>query len=102
MAVAGQVLRTDGLRGQPSGEWRVIGHCFTSLVANPRQLAVARRAATQLHRGLGEDVRRFREDAGVSRRQLSEAAGVDAAYLRRIELIWAELLPDRVRFVPHR
>jgi transcriptional regulator with XRE-family HTH domain len=50
-----------------------------------KPLAVARRKADRIHRSLGDDVRRFREDAGASRRQLAELAGIDHSYLRRIE-----------------
>jgi len=50
-----------------------------------KQLAEARRRATRIHRGLGEEIRRFREDAAVTRRQLAQAAGIDQGYLRRIE-----------------
>jgi transcriptional regulator with XRE-family HTH domain len=34
---------------------------------------------------MGEEVRRLREDAGVARSQLAAAAGIDVAFLRRIE-----------------
>ncbi len=34
---------------------------------------------------MGEEVRRLREDAAVSRKQLADAAGIDVAYLRRTE-----------------
>jgi len=34
---------------------------------------------------MGEDVRRLREDAAVTRRQLADEAGIDQGYLRRIE-----------------
>lgn len=54
-------------------------------MASSKQLAEARRQATRIHRGMGEDVRRFREDAAVTSRQLAEAAGIDPGYLRRIE-----------------
>jgi transcriptional regulator with XRE-family HTH domain len=54
-------------------------------MATPKQLAEARRQATRIHRGLGDDVRRLREDAGVTMSQLSDAAGIDRAYLGRIE-----------------
>ena len=47
--------------------------------------AQARRVAERLHRGLAEDVRRFREDAGITRAALARAAGVDIAYVGRIE-----------------
>jgi transcriptional regulator with XRE-family HTH domain len=50
-----------------------------------RALAAARRVADRLHRGLGDDVRRFREDTGINRATLAAAAGVDLAYLGRIE-----------------
>jgi transcriptional regulator with XRE-family HTH domain len=48
-------------------------------------VAEARRQATRIHRNLADDVRRLREDAGATRSQLAEAAGVDLAYLCRIE-----------------
>jgi len=41
--------------------------------------------ASKIHRSLGEDIRRFREDAGLTGRQVAGAAGVDHAYLQRIE-----------------
>jgi transcriptional regulator with XRE-family HTH domain len=50
-----------------------------------RMLARARRQAGELRRGLGGDVRRQREDAGLSGRDLAAAAGIDPAHLRRIE-----------------
>jgi transcriptional regulator with XRE-family HTH domain len=53
-------------------------------VASTRS-ATARRAADRLHRGLGEDVRRLREDAAVTRAALAQATGVDLTYLGRIE-----------------
>jgi transcriptional regulator with XRE-family HTH domain len=34
---------------------------------------------------MGEEIRRLREDAGLSRRRLAEASGVDPTYLRRVE-----------------
>jgi transcriptional regulator with XRE-family HTH domain len=55
------------------------------VVVSPRQIAEARRQATRVHRGLAEDVRRLREDAGATRAQLAEAAGIDLAFLCRIE-----------------
>lgn len=54
-------------------------------MASSKQLAEARRQATRIHRGVGEDVRRLREDAAVTRQQLAEAAGVNPGFLRRIE-----------------
>jgi transcriptional regulator with XRE-family HTH domain len=54
-------------------------------MTSARQLAEARRQATRIHHGLGDDIRRQREDAAVTRRQLAEAAGVEQGYLRRIE-----------------
>lgn len=38
-----------------------------------------------MHRVLGEEVHRLREDAGLARRVLADAASVDNAFLRRIE-----------------
>jgi transcriptional regulator with XRE-family HTH domain len=54
-------------------------------MASARTLAQARRVAERVQRGLGEDVRRLREDAAMTRAALAEAAGVDATYLARIE-----------------
>jgi transcriptional regulator with XRE-family HTH domain len=51
----------------------------------PRSSAQARRAAERTHRSLGEDLRRLRADAGLSLRALAVAAGVDPAFLGRIE-----------------
>jgi transcriptional regulator with XRE-family HTH domain len=47
--------------------------------------ARARRISEQAHRGLGEQVRRLREDSALTRSVLAREAGVDAAYLQRIE-----------------
>jgi transcriptional regulator with XRE-family HTH domain len=47
--------------------------------------AAVRRAATARHRAVAEEVQKFREDAGMSKAVLARAAGVDAAYLGRIE-----------------
>jgi transcriptional regulator with XRE-family HTH domain len=54
-------------------------------MANQKQLAEAHRSASRLHHGMGEDIRRFREDAGLTRRQLAGLAGIDHTYLGRIE-----------------
>ena len=54
-------------------------------MASQRQLAGARRVATRLHRSLADDVRRLREDAGVSRALLASEAGVDLSFLCRLE-----------------
>jgi len=54
-------------------------------MASARSLAQVRRATARLYRTLGEDVRRLREDAGLTRTALGTAAGVDPTYLTRIE-----------------
>lgn len=54
-------------------------------MATARQLSEARRRAARIHHAFGQDVQRFREDAGVSRRRLAEAAGISVAYLCKIE-----------------
>jgi transcriptional regulator with XRE-family HTH domain len=54
-------------------------------MASTRTLARARRVVDRLHRVLGEDVRRMREDAALTRAALAGAAGVDATYLARLE-----------------
>jgi transcriptional regulator with XRE-family HTH domain len=56
-----------------------------SIMATTKQLADAHRTASRIHRNLAEDIRRFRVDTGLSGRALASAAGIDAAYLRRIE-----------------
>jgi len=48
-------------------------------------MAEARRQADRVHRLLGDDVRRLREDAGATRALLAAEAGADLAYLCRIE-----------------
>ena len=58
---------------------------MTSGVTSPRVLAAARRDADRIHRALGADARKLREDAGLSQRGLAQAAGVDPAFLRRLE-----------------
>jgi transcriptional regulator with XRE-family HTH domain len=54
-------------------------------MASPRTTAQARRVLDRTHRVLGEDVRRLREDAGITRAALSEASGVDATFLALLE-----------------
>ena len=54
-------------------------------MASPRTLAQARRVVQRVHRVLGEDARRLREDAALTRAALADAAGVDATYVARIE-----------------
>jgi transcriptional regulator with XRE-family HTH domain len=54
-------------------------------MANSKFIAEARRRATRVHRALGEEIRRLREDAGISRTALATASGIDLAYLCRIE-----------------
>ena len=48
------------------------------------QLAASRRA-TDVTRSLAEDLRRLREDAGVSQRALARAAGIDQSLISRLE-----------------
>ena len=54
-------------------------------MASTKQIALAQRLTTRIHRSLAEDLRRLREDAGVSRAQLASASGVDLSYLCRVE-----------------
>src|SRR3972149_779558 len=54
-------------------------------MASARRTAEARRQADRVHRLLGDDVRRLREDAGATRALLAAEAGDDLAYLCRIE-----------------
>lgn len=54
-------------------------------MASQKFLAETQRRATRIHRALGDDVRRLRDDTGVARAALAAAAGVDLAYLCRIE-----------------
>lgn len=59
--------------------------CSMARVASTKFLAEAYRRATRTHRAIGEDVRRLRQDAGISRASLAAAASIDLAYLCRIE-----------------
>jgi transcriptional regulator with XRE-family HTH domain len=52
---------------------------------SPQALAQARRVADRAHSTLAGELRRLREDAGVTRAQLARTAAVDLAYLCRIE-----------------
>jgi transcriptional regulator with XRE-family HTH domain len=52
--------------------------------ATRNQVVAARRAA-DVTRSLAEDLRRLREDAGVSQRALARAAGVDQSLVSRLE-----------------
>lgn len=54
-------------------------------MAGSRRGAEARRRAARLHASMASDLRRLRQDAGVSRSALATAAEVDLAYLCRIE-----------------
>lgn len=54
-------------------------------MASPKLIAEARRRTARTHRNLAEDVRRLREDAGVTRAALAAEAGVDLGFLCRIE-----------------
>jgi transcriptional regulator with XRE-family HTH domain len=54
-------------------------------MVSARTIAQARRTLDRVQRGLGEDVRRFREDAGLTIAALSKASGVDATFLARLE-----------------
>jgi transcriptional regulator with XRE-family HTH domain len=54
-------------------------------MSSTRQAAAARREASRAHGVLAQDIRRLREDSGITLRQLAEAAGIDASYLGRIE-----------------
>jgi transcriptional regulator with XRE-family HTH domain len=47
--------------------------------------AAIRRAVVARHRAVAEELQKFRRDAGMSKAALAMAAGVDAAYLGRIE-----------------
>ncbi len=47
--------------------------------------AAIERAVIGRHRALGEELRRFREDAGLTRLAVARAAGVDDAYVGRVE-----------------
>ncbi len=54
-------------------------------MANIRFDARVRRITERLNASLAEDLRRLREDAGISRSALASASGVDLSYLCRIE-----------------
>ena len=54
-------------------------------MSSSKQLAEARRKANRAHRALAEDVRRLREDAGISCQHLAAAAAINPGFVRRIE-----------------
>lgn len=54
-------------------------------MATLRERAQARRIADRVARTLSEDGRRLREDAGLTRAALAAAAGLDRAFLGRVE-----------------
>lgn len=54
-------------------------------MASEKLLAEARRQATRIHRALGEEIARLRADAGLSPSRLAAEAGIDLAFLLRIE-----------------
>jgi transcriptional regulator with XRE-family HTH domain len=58
---------------------------FTGAMASSKEAAEAHRRAGRIHRSLADDIRRLREDAGVTRLQLAKAAGIDDSFLGRIE-----------------
>jgi transcriptional regulator with XRE-family HTH domain len=58
---------------------------IVGLVTPAQILAAATRRTDDLFRDLGEDIKRLREDAGVSQRALSRATGIDQAEISRIE-----------------
>ena len=78
-------MPSQGSIDRHPANWRVSRHCFTAPVASPKQLAEARRQALRVHRAIGDDVRRLREDASASRRQLAIEAGINPGFLQRIE-----------------
>lgn len=54
-------------------------------MATPQTQARARRVAAAAARSMSEDIRRLREDAGLSRAMLASEAGLDRTFLGRIE-----------------
>jgi transcriptional regulator with XRE-family HTH domain len=86
VAASGWTGASTGPTGRArTRKWALSGGWYTGLVPSQRQQAAARRQADRIHRSLGADVQRLREDAGASRSQLARAAGVDLAYICRIE-----------------
>lgn len=63
----------------------VSGTCFTANMPPTRIELEARRRAAGIRRSLSEDVRRMRDDAGLTQSELARAAGVAQGYLSRIE-----------------
>jgi transcriptional regulator with XRE-family HTH domain len=59
--------------------------CFNAFVSSPRFETAVRRQLERFNRGLAEEVTRLREDAGLSRRAVARAAGVNDAFLGRVE-----------------
>jgi transcriptional regulator with XRE-family HTH domain len=81
------IVRITAIPGSVSrdisgGEWPWIRLPRMPYQVSPR---VLEHLVRRLIAGLGEDLRRLREDAGVSRAALARAAGIDASYLAKVE-----------------
>ena len=62
----------------------------------------ADRSAAASRRAIGEDLRRLRQDAGLTRAAVARAAGIDASYLGDTWLIDHDGAPSEVELTPAR
>ena len=69
----------------PPGKPRLSGACLTTPMPPTRIEIGARRRVAGIRHTLCEDIRRMREDAGLSQSRLARAAGIAQGYLSKIE-----------------
>ena len=72
-------------RGRGAIEPAISGYRLNDRVPSKEFDAAIRRAVVARHRALGEGIQRYREDGGITKAALARTAGVDAAFLGRIE-----------------
>lgn len=72
-------------RGSGPDASRISGETFNARVDTRRFDAAIQRAVAARYRALGEELRRLRADAGLTGIAVARAAGIDDAYLGRVE-----------------
>lgn len=85
---------------QAAREPRIRAHRFNVPMPTPEFTAATRRATARRHDALVADVVRLRADAGLTCELLARSAGIDPAYLRRIEARLEPVPPGESRRDP--
>jgi transcriptional regulator with XRE-family HTH domain len=80
-----QCAAGTGTGARVAGERPISAAGFNGTMTTARFEAHVRRLVDAVRREIGGEVTRLREDAGLSRRAVAAAAGVDPSFLRRIE-----------------